>query len=217
MEPSSRKLQWGAAGVYCCAGKWLTAAVWNRPKTNHLQVRTASSLYCCLYQPDSCLKWDAACGHIFILHHVGLWLGHSGCTATKLLVVAYAAEARPITAPCTQLAVFSCSCSCCCCCCFCLCSRLFGCTTMEQLDAAYAAEVAASYSGMLAQVQQLDEAAQQRVAEQWQHYQQQLSKTAVWNIMMRVSSSSSVCVEQPAQHWAGFMLHCWGWLGPIRG
>jgi hypothetical protein len=67
---------------------------------------------------------------------------------------------------------------------------LYGCTTTEQLDAAYAAEVAASYSGMLAQAQQPDEAAQQLVAKQWQHYQQQLSKTAVWNIMMRVSSSS---------------------------
>jgi hypothetical protein len=54
------------------------------------------------------------------------------------------------------------------------------------LDAAFAAEVSASYSGMLAQVQQPDEATQQQVLEQHQHYQEQLSNTAVWEIMMRV-------------------------------
>jgi hypothetical protein len=80
---------------------------------------------------------------------------------------------------------------------------------------------------MLAQVQQPDEAAQQLVAKQWQHYQQQLSKTAVWDIMMRVSSPSRrasyicMCEGNAAQRrlhprlalHSRLALHCGsGWL-----
>jgi hypothetical protein len=74
---------------------------------------------------------------------------------------------------------------------------------------------------MLAQVQQPDEAAQQLVAKQWQHYQRQLSKTAVWDIMMRVSSPSRrasyicMCEGNAAQRrlHSRLALHCGsGWL-----
>jgi hypothetical protein len=73
------------------------------------------------------------------------------------------------------------------------CSRLWGCTTAEQLDEAYAAEVAASYASMLAEAQHPDEAAQQAAQQQCQHYQQQLSKTAAWQIMMQVSAGAVQC------------------------
>jgi hypothetical protein len=64
--------------------------------------------------------------------------------------------------------------------------RLFDCPSLADLDAAFAAEVAAVHSANLLQLSQPDEQTAAARQQQWQQHQQQLSQTCVWNIMMRV-------------------------------
>jgi hypothetical protein len=66
------------------------------------------------------------------------------------------------------------------------CRRLFDCPSLADLDAAFAAEVAAVHSSNLLQLSQPDEQTAAAWQQQWQQHQQQLSQTCVWNIMMRV-------------------------------
>uniref|UniRef100_A0A383WDL8 Uncharacterized protein n=1 Tax=Tetradesmus obliquus TaxID=3088 RepID=A0A383WDL8_TETOB len=63
--------------------------------------------------------------------------------------------------------------------------RLFDCPSLAELDAAFAAEVAAVHSANLLQLTQPDEQQAAVWQQQWQQHQQQLSQTCVWNIMMR--------------------------------
>jgi hypothetical protein len=89
--------------------------------------------------------------------------------------------------------------------------RLFSQPSLQDLDAAFGAEVAAAFSSHLLQLVQAqqpgaDEGAVAACQQQWRAHQQQLSRTAVWNVMMRVRVGAARAPWWPRQ--------CWRCCGP---
>lgn len=72
--------------------------------------------------------------------------------------------------------------------------RLFSNPSLQDLDAAFGAEVTAAFSSQLLQIQQAHSeatgqpaVAAEALQQQCQQHQQQLTQTVVWDVMMRVS------------------------------